>query len=282
MPRSAQLIVNNSAQTIPVVAPWVFLANAMIQGGGSFAYDAGGSFAVQNLGAYHFVQDVAVPPADYAAVDAGQRALDYDAFGAMISLASTLTMYLEARDVGGTVLQRWQQSVLVAGKPYTQFTVRMQKIPPNTRTVRVGFQGNNGFGNSGWFDALTLYFDDFALALTKGASYVASGPPSGVLLNQKALGYLVEGMGFRDEIMTSKMVLYAVSAASHTLALLKGVVYVVTGTPGGFQGVIMACQDRPTANSFEACATRPTSFASECQERPTDIWFKNDQPIKRV
>lgn len=282
MTRSAQLIVNPSGIP-PYVAPWVALTNAITQGAGAFAYDGNGSFAVQNAGAYHFVQDVAVPPADYTAVDAGLRAIDYDAYGALVSLASTLKMYLEARDVSNAVLIRYELDVIVAGKPYTQFTVRMVQMPPGTRTVRVGFQGNNGFGNSGWFDNLSLYFDDYGVSLTKGLAYVASGLPAGRLNLTKGMMYAIRGAGFTGKLNAIKNVLYGVTAFVPKLSLTKGVLYVVTGPAVrcGYDGVIMVCQDRPSANGFSECASRANSFASGPGARPTDSWFKDDQAIER-
>lgn len=281
MARSAQLVTNGDASA-GIAAPWVALTNVMQRTFGSFTHIEP-SFSAQNGGAYHFVQDCAVPIGDIAAIDAGTRAVDYDAYGVLASGTSTLTMYLEARDAGGAVLLRWELGVTATAKPYQQFTVRMARLPVGTRTLRAGFQGVNNFNGGGWFDTITLYTDDFGVTLSKGNLYVASGVPSGLAALTKGLAYAVLGLGFAKTLGVTKNVLYAVTGLSTDLVLTKGVMYVVTGpvVRCGYDGMIVACADRPGMNTFEECGDRPESALEASGDRPTNSYFKSGNPFDR-
>lgn len=192
MGRTLLTIVNPDAESVPA-APWVNATNVLSRGGGSFAYAGAWSFVAQNNGAYEFYQDVAIPSADYAQVDAGTRTVEYEAYGAMVAgFPSTLTLYLKALNGGGATIQTWSQGVLSYGKPYTPLTVRLDLLPALTRTLRVGWSGVNSGAGGGWVDGLFLALDDKALTSSKANSYVvlgAGGP--GRLWSVKAISYLI-------------------------------------------------------------------------------------------
>lgn len=208
--RSAQLVVNGLGNAAPG-AEWVNVANVIVQGFGAFSYDNGAtpSFAVQNAGAYHFTQDIAIPGSDFTEVDAGHRVVDYTAAAAITSLASTATMYLKALDGGGATLFTWSQAVGVAGKPYTPLTVNKALIPALTRTLRIGCQGNNGGGNSGWFDNMQLWMDDAVMEATKVMGYAVLGALPDIMASPKTMGYAVAGPGATQQQAT-KVIAYAV------------------------------------------------------------------------
>jgi hypothetical protein len=209
MARSAQMLTNPSGDSAPV-APWTAATNTMTQASGSFTHDNGATSAIaaQSSGAYDFYQDVAIPGGSIAAVDAGLYAVDYDAYGAKINGGTSMTMTLKALNGVGAVLTTWSQTVSSAGKPYTQFTVRMITLPVGTRTVRAGWSGTAAVNGDAWFDDAGLYFNDVELAATKFNGYAVAAPPASNLVATKFLEYAVEGAGIG--LTASKFIAYGV------------------------------------------------------------------------
>lgn len=216
MARSAQLIINGDAGS-PPGAEWVVASNVLTRGFGAFSYDNGvtPSFAAQNAGAYDFYQDVAIPGGNIAAVDAGLFAVDYDAVAARISGGTSVTMTLKALNGVGAVLTTWSLALSTTGKPYTQFTVRMQTMPVGTRTIRAGWSGSGAIAGDAWFEALGLYFEDVEIAVAKFNGYAIASVPASNLAATKFLGYGVEGAGNAGTLSSTKFIAYGVLFSPH-------------------------------------------------------------------
>lgn len=279
--RSAQLVVNPGAEAA-VAAPWANFANVVIQST-AVHHEGTHCFATQNVGAFDHYQDIALAsPAEQAAIDAGDRVVNYTAYGMTYQFAaSTLTLWLHALDAGGAILQTWSRA-MPEKADFGVFIVGAL-LPVGTRALRVRWTGNCTSGGDVWVDDLQLYTDDRAIAATKVGLYAVTGSPPTDLQLTKGNEYVVFGPGVPGTLTATKAVLYAVSAPAKLLLLTKAVVYVVSGPPAGcdeYDGLVAACMDRPLGNVFGECMARPDAAYGGPGERP-GVTFRGDVPFPR-
>jgi hypothetical protein len=281
VPPHALAIVNPGAETADLSA-YVNAANVLMRRSDNTKRSGASCFATTNVGAYDHYQDVALDPADYAEVDAGVLGLRYTGYGMTWNgAASTLTMYAKALDALGGVLQTWSAVIpnkSNVGNNYGAFIVNGETLPVGTRAVRFGWSGNCAAVQDIWIDDLSARVE-LANAVTaeKLVTYVAVGALPEVMLTEKLTSYAVLGPGYADRLAATKLVSYGVLTPVARLVLRKAVTYAVVARRvglGEYDGVLMACSDRPMFNVFGPCGERPASVIEPCGARPDANSFR--------
>ena len=283
MPRVPLTVVNPGAES-PIGAPWVTVTNVIQRAAGG--HEGSYAFGETNGGNWDFYQDVAIPPGEYATVDAGLRTVSYLCWLARSAVWNPQTFAsLVARDAGGATLKTWTFAVSISGvwQPFEVYDA----VPPLTRTLRVRFHGNTVFGgNTAVWDDISLALDDAAVRVPKAHGYLVSGVPRQDVHAIKGVEYLVFGPGVDGTLGVSKALLYGVFGFAYAMRVTKALAYVVVGPAigagGSYPGPIVPCSasDRPTS-VMQPCQTRGDSVMEACGERPSQDTMYPCQPYPR-
>lgn len=277
-------LVNGNAE-VAVAAPWVNVVGAASNGGPPLNGIGGAHSFTWANGNFDFQQDVAVPGAEWAAIDAGTKRVLYSAWvSRALNPTPTITLDLYALSATNVVLQQWTYAYNNGVPENWQLEAT---VPALTRAFRVRASGFD-WGGRAYFDDAVLALDDFALRATKAIGYAVEGFPLQTLGVPKGMAYGVLGPAAGSRVAITKALLYGVIGFSAALRITKAMAYVVVGPehpcveyPSDF---ITPCagDDRPQ-NSWGACATRPDSVADNCGQasRPEGNSFYPGQPYPR-
>lgn len=121
------------------------------------------------------------------------------------------------------------------------------------------------------------YYEYPGVSAQKLVTYAAVGALPEVMLTEKLTSYAVLGPGYADRLAATKLVSYGVLTPVARLVLRKAVTYAVVARRvglGEYDGVLMACSDRPMFNVFGPCGERPASVIEPCGARPDANSFR--------
>ena len=165
MTRVFLTVINPGAET-GLGAEWVNVSNVITRrndlSGYPTGFTGGYQFDTQNTGAFNHYQAVAIPAGEYAAVDAGVRSFNLEAYAGKwqgVLPPSTMEMYVEAYNGSSVLLQTWTRNVFDTTKTYVSI---FRTLPANTRTLRIGWRGTSQAAGDIWVDDVTLALDDLA------------------------------------------------------------------------------------------------------------------------